>query len=74
MAAKSLYIVGKLNTVNGRANVIFDDEVESESETTGIENVEVESNNDAIYNLQGVRVNGATKGLFIQNGKKYVVK
>ncbi len=74
LAAKSLYIVGKLNTVNGRANVIFDDEVESESETTGIENVEVESNNDAIYNLQGVRVNGATKGLFIQNGKKYVVK
>ena len=74
LAAKSLYIVGKLNTVNGRANVIFDDEVESESETTGIENVEVESNNDAIYNLQGVRVNGDAKGLFIQNGKKYVVK
>ena len=74
LAAKSLYIVGKLNTVNGHATVIFDDEEGNESETTGIENVNAESNNGAIYNLQGVRVNGAVKGMFIQNGKKYVVK
>jgi hypothetical protein len=30
--------------------------------------------NDAIYNLQGVRVNKAQKGIYIQNGKKIVVK
>ena len=34
----------------------------------------VETENGAIYNLQGVRVNGAQKGIYIQNGKKYVVK
>ena len=31
-------------------------------------------NDGAIYNLQGIRVNGAKKGLYIMNGKKYVVK
>ena len=73
LPAKSLYITGKLATVNGHVNVIFDTD-EEQSETTGIETVNVENNNDAIYNLQGVRVNGTAKGLFIQNGKKYVVK
>ena len=68
-----MYITGKLATVNGHVNVIFDTD-EEQSETTGIETVNVENNNDAIYNLQGVRVNGTAKGLFIQNGKKYVVK
>ena len=28
----------------------------------------------AIYNLQGVRVQKAQKGLYIQNGKKFAVK
>lgn len=28
----------------------------------------------AIYNLQGVRVSNPTKGLYIQNGKKFIVK
>ena len=32
------------------------------------------NNNNAIYNLQGVRVEKATKGIYIQNGKKIVVK
>ena len=73
LRAKSLYIVGNILPSNGHVNVIFDDEDEN-SETTGIENVNVENNNDAIYNLQGVRVNGDAKGVFIQNGKKYVVK
>lgn len=37
--------------------------------------VTVNSNNDAIYNLQGVRVNSATqKGIYIKNGKKFIVK
>lgn len=41
----------------------------------GIENVTtVKVNNNAIYNLMGVRVNKAQKGLYIINGKKYVVK
>ncbi len=32
------------------------------------------NNNNAIYNLQGIRVEKATKGIYIQNGKKIVVK
>jgi hypothetical protein len=47
-----------------------------EEQTTGIEsviNVE-DAQIGEIYNLQGVRVNKANKGLYIQNGKKYVVK
>jgi hypothetical protein len=31
-------------------------------------------NNDVIYNLQGVRVNATQKGVYIQNGKKFIVK
>ena len=27
-----------------------------------------------VYNLMGIRVNGQTKGLLIQNGKKFIVK
>ncbi|MBP5763869.1 MAG: Ig-like domain-containing protein [Bacteroidales bacterium] len=44
--------------------------------TTGISEVESNLNNgsDAIYNLNGVRVEKANKGLYIINGKKVVVK
>ena len=43
---------------------------------TGIETVKnaEQLNNDVIYNLQGVRVNKAQKGIFIKNGKKFVIK
>ena len=45
-----------------------------EAETTGIESVinTEDADNEAIYNLQGIQVKGAQKGIFIQNGKKYV--
>ena len=42
--------------------------------STGINDVKAESANAPIYNLQGVQVKNATKGVFIQNGKKYIVK
>ena len=47
-----------------------------DGEATGISQVESEVNgNDAIYDLQGRRVvNTNKKGLFIQNGKKVVIK
>ncbi len=47
------------------------------TETDGIETIEQAQpviNNDAIYNLQGVRVDKATKGVYIINGKKVVIK
>lgn len=43
--------------------------------TTGISNVKANSLQDgAIYNLQGVRVSNPQKGIYIQNGKKVVIK
>lgn len=45
------------------------------STTTAIQNVEnATANNGAIYNLNGQRVSKAANGIFIQNGKKAVVK
>ncbi len=51
--------------------------VELVESTNGIENIEhgtLNMENGAVYNLQGQRVNKAQKGVFIQNGKKVVVK
>jgi hypothetical protein len=75
MAKNSLYIVGKKNVSGApELEIVFVDEVD-DANLTGIENVKTaEQNNDAIYNLQGVRVNKAQKGIFIMNGKKFVVK
>lgn len=44
--------------------------------STGIENIVTETANtqDAIYNLQGIRVAKAEKGIYIVNGRKVVVK
>ena len=46
------------------------------SETTGIAEIQTKNNveNGAVYNLSGQRVAQPTKGLYIVNGKKYVVK
>ena len=44
-------------------------------ESTGIENVKGNENGNApIYNLNGQRVKSAANGLYIQNGRKYIVK
>ena len=40
--------------------------------TTGIETVKATDNDNVIYNLQGIRVNNAGKGIFIVNGKKVI--
>jgi hypothetical protein len=41
---------------------------------TAIQNVEAAANNAAIYNLAGQRVQKTVKGLYIQNGRKFIVK
>ena len=60
------------------AHVVWMDDASDET-ITGIlevkQNAKNNSNaNNAIYNLQGIRVNGTQKGIYIMNGKKYVVK
>ena len=57
------------NGAASRLNLQFDDE------TTGLINpVAQKEGSPVIYNLQGQRVNALGKGLYITNGKKFVVK
>ena len=51
------------------SNIVWSEEL-----TTGIANVNVDSKNAVIFDLQGRRVAKATKGLYIVNGKKVVLK
>jgi len=57
-------------------SVVWLDEVGQDDYTGIIEKVTgQQANNDgAIYNLQGVRVSNVQKGLYIKNGKKFIVK
>ena len=47
-----------------------------EDEATGIENLTptLSEGEGVVYNLRGQRVNAPTKGLYIVNGKKVVIK
>ena len=45
-----------------------------EGETTGIKTIDKVSESGALYNLNGARVAKPTKGLYIQDGKKVVIK
>ena len=66
----------------GKAYLEFDGDVPAPSlsfgsgETTGISttNFTNDTNNGEYYNLAGQRVAQPTKGLYIVNGKKYMVK
>jgi hypothetical protein len=57
-------------------NIVWlDEDGNVENNATAIQKIQnADAENGAIYNLQGVRVQKAQKGLYIQNGKKYVVK
>lgn len=70
-------IINKAPSASGRLNIVWKDENGNtiEDEATAIKAIEAaEAENGAIYNLQGVRVNAAKKGLYIKNGKKYIMK
>ena len=41
---------------------------------TGIEAITATEDNAPVFNLKGLRIENAVKGIYIQNGKKYVVK
>jgi hypothetical protein len=51
--------------------------MDGDGDTTGIHSIEngkLEMENDVYYNLQGQRVDEPTKGLYIRNGRKVVIK
>ena len=54
------------------AKLVFDGEIIGEA--TGIDTIENAELTGELYDLQGRRVNNAQKGIYIQNGKKFVVK
>ncbi len=43
-------------------------------DATGIKNVNVNRNDNKMFNIAGQRVNGNVKGIVIKNGKKFMVK
>lgn len=58
-----------LTPTEARISIVFDDE------ETGINDVKsVQKNNNRYYNLNGLEVAQPTKGLYIVNGKKVVIK
>lgn len=52
----------------------FGEPFEDEYGTTGINNVKSENTDDAIYNLQGVKVANPVKGIYVKAGKKIIIK
>lgn len=71
---KGALFVETAETATARLNVVWLDG--SEDVTGIIERLNDQKfNNDAIYNLQGVRVSAPVKGqIYIKNGKKFIVK
>ena len=82
--ADGLAVSSKLATINGfcaylkinsGAGRITHTIIDGEEVTTGINGLFIEnSNNGKLYNLNGQEVKDARKGLYIQNGKKVIVK
>lgn len=76
LVAGSLYLVGKAGTGVRQLNIVFENDIETE--TSGINDVPTlgpRQADDACYSLQGVRVEKPVKGgLYIRNGRKYVAE
>jgi len=79
--ANTIYVFAKEEpAAAAELRVVWLDEdgnIESEQSTTAIEDI-IDApvvKDGVMYNMQGVRVdNPSQKGIYIQNGKKYVVK
>ena len=54
-----------------RLSIVFDDEETTEISTTNFTNF---TNSDTWYDLQGRKVAQPTRGLYINNGKKYMIQ
>ena len=60
--------------VSGTITVAWGCDVKSEAYSSGICPVDVVRTNGIVYDLQGRRVQTPQKGIYIQNGKKHIVK
>ena len=73
--------IGEMSALNGRVMLVLNEAVATARTTfelddaTGISEVEaIKQNNEGYYNLAGQRVAQPTKGLYIVNGKKVIIK
>lgn len=73
LAANKAYLKLPSSVNPARLSIVFNDE---DSETTGILDVQKHTtqSDNVYYNLRGMQVNKPTKGLYIMNGKKVIVK
>lgn len=76
LSANRAYLSYVEGTTSPSSKAFFEEGFElGGNEVTAIENIENGAfENGAVYNLQGQRVGKAQKGVFIQNGKKVVLK
>ena len=63
-----LHVPNSEKAATARLTIVFDDQ------TTGIADLNATANGDAIYNLNGQRIEKATKGIYIIGGKKMMKK
>ena len=75
LAANKAYLAVPTSTGNGaRGFALFNDDVTGIAELNAHNSEFIINNSDAVYNLAGQRVAQPTKGLYIVNGRKVVVK
>lgn len=65
-------VLNNLNLSSSRISMSFNDS-DNSGETTGIKDVKV-VRSDKVYNLSGQQVEKPLKGLYIQDGKKVIIK
>ena len=75
-ANKSYLHLSKSSSAKAVFIMMPSDEENVSGETTGISKLKEDSSADSYYTLDGLKVNGkpSAKGMYIKNGKKYVVK
>ena len=77
MTVHKAYLQVAEESVPEGANIVLTFSDPNSDDTDAITSAELSTEADAdgyIYNLQGQRVNGSAKGLYIKNGKKYIKK
>lgn len=62
----------KLDAITANGNLVFT--LNDDWTTTGIQTLAAGKANSAIYNIAGQRVEKAVRGLYITNGRKFIVK
>lgn len=78
IAANKAYLqilTSDLTSPAASLTLVFNDEANNETEMTGIDSHKVDQNNNKVYyNLRGQAVSNLTKGIYILNNKKVLIK